>query len=111
MPFLKPGYLRFHNIEFKIKFRDVSHKTRGLFEEKSADFRVPALSTIHNLVNKFRRAGSVQGEKRKRRAVLTEEILDDIGHPLARKFPQKYLRRISHKRKILHLHIRGYVVT
>lgn len=68
---------------------------RRLFTEKFYGFSAPSKSTIHDLVKKLRTTGSLIDQKRERkRSVLTEDKLDEIGENLERS-PKKSLRKLS----------------
>jgi hypothetical protein len=58
---------------------------RREFEQKFPGGDVPVIFTIHYLVNKFKTTGSVLDKKiKRRRHVLTEEKLHNIGARLER---------------------------
>ncbi|KAJ4438835.1 hypothetical protein ANN_14788, partial [Periplaneta americana] len=68
--------------------------------------RIPGLTTIHNLVNKCHKTGSVQDKKRRRRrTVLTEETLDNIGQQL-KNSPKQSLRCLSQQTGISYTSLR-----
>jgi hypothetical protein len=70
-------------------------KCRQKFRRKYRDGSVPSRQTIHNLVNKLRITELLIDKKTKRkRRVLTEEKLDDIGARLQHT-PRKLLNRLA----------------
>jgi hypothetical protein len=65
------------------------------FRRKYPDLTVPCKSTIYKIVKKVRKTGSVLDKKKHRkRHILTEEILDDIGARLEAS-PKISLRRLA----------------
>ncbi|XP_069683792.1 probable ATP-dependent RNA helicase DDX52 isoform X1 [Periplaneta americana] len=65
------------------------------FHHKFPDVTIPSRTTVHNLVNKVRRTGSILNKKRvQERRVLTEEKLDEIGARLENT-PQKSLKCLA----------------
>jgi transposase len=77
-----------------------ARKVRRRFRLKYPGVTVPQLETVHKLVNKVRRTGSVLDRKAKsKRRVLTEEKLDEIGAQLERT-PRKSLRRLAEETRV-----------
>ncbi|KAJ4433388.1 hypothetical protein ANN_15647 [Periplaneta americana] len=68
---------------------------RREFQERFPGVDPPERTTVHKIVNKFKTTGSVLDKKRRRRRhVLTEEKLDDIGAQLEQS-PQKSLTQLA----------------
>ena len=77
-----------------MKSRKSCFETRK-FRIKFPGGRVPNPSTIRRLAKRFKETGSVKNRKvNRRRHVLKEETLDDIGEILEHA-PQKSLKRLS----------------
>lgn len=78
-----------------LKSRKSCAKTRRKFRNKFPNRPVPTANTIKNLSTKFNETGSVNNKKIvRRRHVLTEEKLDQIGERLEHT-PQKSLNRLA----------------
>jgi hypothetical protein len=72
-----------------------ARKSQRKFEREFPGVRVPTRYAIHYLVNKVRKTGVLRDSKpRRRRRVLTEEKLDEIG-ALFEESPRKSLKRIA----------------
>ncbi|KAJ4447010.1 hypothetical protein ANN_08998 [Periplaneta americana] len=78
-----------------IKCRRSCAKTRKKFRMKFPNSPVPSAKTIRRLANKCKETGSVNNRKiNRKRSVLTEEKLDEIGERLEQT-PQKSLKRLA----------------
>ena len=78
-----------------IKIRTSCAKTSRKFRIKFPNRPVPSAGTIRGLAKRFKETGSVNNLKSNRkRSVLTEEKLDEIGERLEHT-PQKSLKRLA----------------
>ncbi|KAJ4448627.1 hypothetical protein ANN_00017 [Periplaneta americana] len=86
-----------------------AREVRKRYRETFPGVKVPNRSTIHDLMKKSREIGGVTDKKRRRRrTVLTEENLDDIGHRLEN-CPTKSIRRLSQEMGISYSSVRGAI--
>ena len=78
-----------------IKVRKSCSKTRRKFRIKFPNIPVPSAETIRRLAKRFKETGSMNNRKSNRkRSVLTEEKLDQIGERLEHT-PKKSLKRLA----------------
>ena len=83
-----------------MKSRKSCSETRRKFPVKFPGGPVPNPSTIRRQAKIFKETGSVKDRKvNRRRRVLTEETLDEIGERLEH-IPQKSLKRLSQETRV-----------